>query len=611
MAGAITDLLTQATTNSRPSPTQVTTARVGGGTTLACNALTGWPTATAVHFVTYKIDTSGNKIAGSQIDMKGVVSGTNITNIVVKAGTDGGNAIGDIVEASPTAAWANDVVAWGTAHANQDGSLITAAVQAALGLGTLNGYTPVGFAPSTVTYNGNRSYSLLFTGQDLTSFLSPGVRLRTTRTVAAPTQCTNLNGSTQFYNKTSPAGMTFTNNFVVSAWVKLASYTQGGIISRYNGTSGWILFVNSSGQLTLQGLNAGSSNISQVVANQSLPLNKWVHIAAQLDMATFTASPTTSYMMIDGADVPAVVSRSGTNPTALIQAGNLEIGSFNGGTSPFPGKIAQAAIYSAKVTEATITASVSQSLAGTETSLISAYSFNNTINDLNTTNANNLTANGSAVATNADSPYGYQAGGAISSTLDYSIIQTVAFSTNTTVVVQVAEGCTIPTTGGVASAVYSSNKAPYAFPVQRSAWTMDVIMGNRLQNSGGAQGTWFNLGWQINVPIGAWQLSYAVYNIATAGAGTTFFGPASVMSTTNNGATEADMWGLGILNSSSVTEADSVTSRTKFVNLAAATIYFLNVTTRGGTSNTLTQGTDGTFTITSQMFKLTVENAYL
>jgi hypothetical protein len=40
--------------------------------------------------------------------------------------------------------------------------------------------------------------------------------------------------------------------------------------------------------------------------------------------------------MIDGVNVPASVTRGGTNPTSLIQAGNLEIGSINGGTATFP-----------------------------------------------------------------------------------------------------------------------------------------------------------------------------------------------------------------------------------------------------------------------------------
>lgn len=329
-------------------------------------------------------------------------------------------------------------------------------------------WTSVGYTPNTVTANGNRSYSLVVNSNDLTTFLSPGMRLKTTRTVAAPTQCTSLNGTTQYYSKSSPAGMTFTNNFVVSAWVKLSSYPSGygTIASRYNGTSGWWFLVTSNGQVLLSGINAGAGNFSQVVSYQSIPLNKWVHITAQLDMTSTTNSPTVNYVMIDGVDVPATVLRGGTTPTSLVQAGNLEIGSANGGLASnlFPGKIAQVAIYSAKVTQATITASISQTLTGSETSLISAYSFNNAITDLNTTNANNLTANGSAVATNTDSPFGGQASGSISSTLDYGIITSISYSTNTTMTVMVPETNTIPTTGGISALSYSIQANPYGFP---------------------------------------------------------------------------------------------------------------------------------------------------
>jgi hypothetical protein len=290
------------------------------------------------------------------------------------------------------------------------------------------------------------------------------MRLRTTRTSAAPNQCTSLNGSTQYYSKTSPAGMTFTDDFTVSAWIKLTSYgTSSVIASRYNGTSGWRFTLNTTGQLTLEGYNAGAGNISYVSSYNSIPLNKWVHVAAQLDMSAFTATTITSYTMINGVDVPATVTRVGSNPTALIQAGDLNIGASNAG-SFFPGKIAQVAIYSAKVTQATILASMNQTLSGSETSLVSAYSFSNTINDLNTTNVNNLTANGSAVATNADSPYGTQADGTISTTLDYCVVRSVTFSTNTTIVVQVADGCTIPTSGGVSAVAYTAHNGPYGFP---------------------------------------------------------------------------------------------------------------------------------------------------
>jgi len=268
--------------------------------------------------------------------------------------------------------------------------------------------------------------------------------------------------------------MTFTDDFVVSAWVKLESYADMVVASRYNGTSGWRLYISASGQVVMQAYNAGAANISGVNSYASLPLNKWVHIAAQLDMSAFTATTTTSYVMIDGVDVAATVSRGGTNPTALVQAGNLEIGSNNGGLLPFDGKIAQVAIYSAKVTQATIKASMNQALSGSETSLISAYSLDNSLNDLNA-NANNLTAQGSAVATNADSPF---ANAVTAGLLEYAEINSVTFSTNTTVNVRVPDTCQIPTTGGVSAVSYSTQSNPYGLPVVSSTLGISQISSN-------------------------------------------------------------------------------------------------------------------------------------
>ena len=363
-------------------------------------------------------------------------------------------------------------------------------------------------APNSVTYNGNRSYSMVFNGVDYTSTLYPGTRLKMTRAVAAPTQCTSLNGSTQYYNNTSVNKLAFTNNFVCSAWVKLSSYsaTRMTILSRYNGTSGWeFSLLDGTAQVFLQGFNAGSGNRSYVLSNQAIPLNKWVHVVAQLDMATFTASPTTSYVMIDGVDVGATVGRAGTNPTALVQAGNLEVGSQNGGALTFPGKLAQVAVFSAKVTETTMQGYISQGLAGTETSLASAYSFNNSIIDLNTTTPNNLTANGSAVATNADSPFGQNVYGTPTGTTEFGIVQQTTFSTNSTVVVQVPMGCAIPTANGVSAVVYSNVKVPAAFPVSPDIWIVEVLNKSGFTQSTPTVNVWYPTTLNINMPIGAWS----------------------------------------------------------------------------------------------------------
>lgn len=522
-------------------------------TTITLNNATSIPTDTAVDFIIDRIDTNGSRTTGNVKELcKGVVSGSTIINVTrgLHGTTAQSHSSGAVVEfVASGAAWNDFASAFMAQHSQLDGShgAVTATSLSVSGTSSFTGAVtlPTGTvtspklatelqkgwessyggttvpAPNTVTCNGNRSYDLVFNGVDLTSSLSAGMRLRTTRTVAAPTQCTSLNGTTQYYSKSSPAGMTFTDDFTVSAWVKLSSYANGIIVSRFNGTSGWYLWVDSSGLVKLSGFNGGAANFKTIASYQSVPLNKWVHIGAQLDMSAGTATSTTCYVMLDGVDVPANVITGGTNPTALIQAGNLEVGAYNAGAAGtfFPGKIAQVAIYSAKVTQANIRATISQGLTGSETSLISAYSFNNSINDLNA-NANNLTANGSAVATNADSPFGGQADGTISSTLDYAIVTKTAFSTNTTVTVQVPEGCTIPTTGGVSAVSYSTQKAPYLFPAAIGKWKLISLFRSQVATTSNANfGSFNGGGCKLTVPIGDWVVGYdmGLFNASTTG----------------------------------------------------------------------------------------------
>ncbi len=363
------------------------------------------------------------------------------------------------------------------------------------------GYYDLGDTPDTVTYNGNRSYDLVFNSNDLTDTVSNGMRVKLARTVTPPTQCTDLEaGSSQYWSKTSPAGTTFTDDFCAGAWIKLESYgTTMTIVSRYNGTSGWIFRIMGDGTVELGGYNAGSGNVSKVISYQSVPLNKWVHVTAQLDMSAFTATTTTSYVMIDGVNVPAYVSRGGTNPTALVQAGNLEIGAFNATAgSYFDGKLAQVWYSSAKITQSTIQTFISQGMTGSETSIVSHFDFNGDGND-NNANANNLTANAGATATTVDSPF---------NATEYGIITANSFSTNTTLTVQVPEGYAIPTSGGVSSVFYSTQDVPYGFPRDRGKWTIEtLIRGSTTGLTIGGTDVWQGSNnFALTVPIGNWKI---------------------------------------------------------------------------------------------------------
>lgn len=461
-------------------------------------------------------------------------------------------------------------------------------------------------APNTITANGNRSYQVVFNSVDHSDILSAGMRLRLTRTTAAPTQCTDLEASSsQYYNKTSPNKLTFTDDFVCSAWIKLESYPSGNydIISRYNGTSGWRFTITSAGQVLLVGYNAGAANYSQVYSYQSLPLGKWVHVAAQLDMSAFTATTTTSYVMFDGVDVPSTVGRGGTNPTALVQAGNLELGSTNGGTSPFDGKLAQVAVYSAKVTQATILASIDRTLSGSETSLASAYSFNNSIADLNTTTPNDLTAQNSAVATNADSPFAGGSGG----TIEYGIITKVAFSTNTTLTVQVPEGYALPTSGSISAAAYSTQKEPYGFPAQNEKWAiLSLYFGSSHTQSSPVANTWYNPtpisgvsgGTYLTVPVGAWVIGYeAALNVARAAAGAV-----AIQATLSTGSSTESDYELGVFGYAENTTSLVVPAmRYKALSVSTQAPYYLNIRTIIASQTAITLNSTQAFVIKSTL----------
>jgi hypothetical protein len=628
-----------------------------GDTTIALNNATNIPTDTAVDCIIDRVDSNGVATASLREIVTGVVSGTSLISVTRgQMGTTAqAHSSGAVVEFTVSAQTHNDMVGGIVIDHTQSGShkqLTDANGNEWLKLGTTSSavneltitnaatgnnpalsatgddsnigmtLSPKGTgavkvtgradpwvsgltAPSTVTALGNRAYSVVVNSTDLTGFLSAGTRLKFTRTVAAPTQCTSLNGTSQYYSKSSPAGTTFTDDPTFSAWVKLTSYAAGSIISRYNGTSGFDFGVDSTGRLYAVGFNGGAANFSQILSYVSLPLNRWVHVAAELDMSAFTNTATTSYLMIDGIDVPGAVSRGGTNPTALVQAGNLEIGSRNAGTQFFPGKIAQVALYNAHVTQATILASMHQTLAGTETSLISAYSFNNSVNDLNA-NANNLSAQASAVATNADSPFGIQADGTISSTLEYGIITAITFSTNTTITVQAPVGGAIPTSGGVSALAYSGQSAPYGMPRARGRWQVQVIIGtgSNMTTSGPTSGTWVNaLGTSLvafNLPIGDWVLGWRAPLRADKNANGEVTAEATLSSTSAAESLPVLTEGM---NARATTDGTSMQGGTTIgrqtdVSVAAATPYYLNyktsvasVTTVGFLFNAmLTQG---------------------
>ena len=130
---SISDKITKVKDGSNPNVARVVTPRPANSDTLSVDSLTGWTEDTAVHFMTYRVDSTGKVVPGSQKDWKGMANkatGQIISLEIQNNAIDDGNLVGDIVQAGPTAGWAQDLAEAMLESHNSDGSLKKGAVGA-------------------------------------------------------------------------------------------------------------------------------------------------------------------------------------------------------------------------------------------------------------------------------------------------------------------------------------------------------------------------------------------------------------------------------------------------------------------------------------------------
>lgn len=392
---------------------------------------------------------------------------------------------GNITEAN----LADDAV---TENKIADGSVTSAKLASGL---VDNGWVALsGTASVSTGYNkGNREYDLTF-NTDLSSTLSPGMRLKLSRGTTPPTQCTDLEASSsQYWSKTTPSGITFTDDFTCEAWIKVESYTtRNTIISRFS-TTGWKFRIDSTGTVTILGTHTTGAATDSYTSNQSVPLNRWVHVAASLDM-----SGTSGKIYIDGVEVPGTYTNGAQS--SLTQAGNLEVGNDSTlASSLFDGEISDVRVWSAVRTATQIRDNMNTQLVGNETNLVAYFKLNGDGND-STSNANNLTAQNSATATTVDNPM---------KSTEYAIVTKVAYSApNTTVTVFTGTDHNIPNMT-LSNPFYSTQSSPFGFPRGRDKWFVETL-GLVTVSVNPPSGAWQNIGsYNLAVPVGAWIISHA------------------------------------------------------------------------------------------------------
>ena len=321
--------------------------------------------------------------------------------------------------------------------ANNASSIVNANIadkrsQTTLNIGSTsntNGWQTLNYPLTYASNAGNREFTVT-TPNNLTGILSPGMKLRVSRSVTPPTQCASfVSASSQYATNSSPSGISFTAAFTCEAWIYLNSYTAGGIISRSDGTTGGFqLQVNASGQLTVT--YGASSAFTQFTSYQSIPLNQWTHVAGVIT----SVSSKTGALYINGVLTTGTASLSAA--TTLTQTGNLTVGGASStGTNPFNGYISEARVWSVANSQATIQQYMTINCVGNESNLVSLYQLNGAWTDA-TSNANTLTANGGASNTQTSNPY---------NATEYAVINTISYSNpTTTITLDTGTQCTIP-----------------------------------------------------------------------------------------------------------------------------------------------------------------------
>jgi len=433
--------------------------------------------------------------------------------------------------------------------------------------------TPAGWTTqvptvSAVTANGNRSYTLTH-ASSIASVVSPGMRRRFTRTVAANTYMGGaFNGSSHYFTKTSPSGTlgTVTNNFTIEATYQPTAYQEAIIAARSDsaGNNSIILKMTASGTVMLGVQNGGAGNYRLIPTYQSLPLNKKTTIAATWASGTVTIS-------FDGISVPVqTATAAGTAPTTAGTGGDFSIGRKGASSSEYaPGYISNVAVFDAVLSASTIKQHATYKLTGSETNCIGAWSLDNTANDQSSA-GNNLTATGGVGFTNK-SPFGNDG---VTDNLEYGLTMSVS-SDGLTEVVQVPEGCALPTTGGITASAYSSMANPYGWVSDKGRWEVATLIRTTVVNkTSPTSNIWYNV-LNITIPTGAWNVKNRHYLIATGGS-ITYLRSCFTLSTGASSETNTRFTASTLISSPAAGEVDGGIYSEDNIRNTTATVYYLN-----------------------------------
>lgn len=119
----IDDLFAKGSNGTAPEPTTLASQKAEGASSLSLNAAVGWPTDTPVHFLLYETDAQSKLVSGSVSIWKGILSGTTVSDLVLRGGTDTNYPANSPVQLQFTSAQQDDMVAGIQESLNPDGTI--------------------------------------------------------------------------------------------------------------------------------------------------------------------------------------------------------------------------------------------------------------------------------------------------------------------------------------------------------------------------------------------------------------------------------------------------------------------------------------------------------
>jgi hypothetical protein len=129
--------------------------------------------------------------------------------------------------------------------------------------------------------------------------------------------------------------------------------------------------------------------------------------------------------------------------------------------------------------------------------------------------------------------------------------------------------------GAITNPYYSCMKAPRGFPADPRKWTVQLRYATQTQIDNPVNGTWYNPDSQyLDIPLGAWDVAFAISIDAIRNAGTDLTLYAS-LSTSSNSESDIDFTAFGVFGVSTTSIRTAMMAhREKFLSLASKMRYY-------------------------------------